>query len=159
MTASPPAVWLAGYERLTLPQLIDRLAAAGVRRVIDVRDVANSRRPGFAKKLLAASLDEAGVGYVHLRALGTPKAGRDANRAGRIDEFRAIYERAFAEPAAQLALAEAEALCRQAPSALLCYCATSGLCHRGRIGEAMAEHGFRVLELAPLEPGAAQTCL
>ena len=106
-----------GYEYTTLAGLIAGLQAAGVKRIIDTRDVANSRRAGFSKKLLAASLDEEGIGYIHLRPLGTPKAGREANRAGRMDEFRRIYEASFMRPEAQLALLEAEELIRAQPTA------------------------------------------
>ena len=38
--------------------------------LIDVRAVAASRRPGFAKRQLAAGLDKRGIAYLHLRALG-----------------------------------------------------------------------------------------
>ncbi|MEI9965338.1 MAG: DUF488 domain-containing protein [Caulobacteraceae bacterium] len=89
--------------------------------VIDVRAVAASRRPGFSKTMLAASLDEAGIGYLHLRALGTPKAGREAARAGRTAEMRAIFEAHLEEPQAQMALAEAAEIAANRPSALLCY--------------------------------------
>jgi uncharacterized protein (DUF488 family) len=131
-----------GYERTTLAGLIAGLEAHGVKRVIDTRDVANSRRAGFSKKLLSASLDEAGIGYIHLRALGTPKAGRIANRAGRMDEFRAIYEAAFMQPEAQLALLECEELCRDQPSALLCFCGDGAKCHRNRIAQALEAKGL-----------------
>lgn len=132
-----------GYEFATQAELISALQKHGVRRVIDTRDVANSRRAGFSKKLLAASLDEAGMTYLHLRALGTPKAGREANRAGRMDEFWAIYERAFQEPAAQLALLEAEELCRTAATALLCFCGDASHCHRDRIARALEDKGLK----------------
>lgn len=132
-----------GYEFLTQAELIAALADHGVKRVIDTRDVANSRRAGFSKKLLAASLDEAGIAYLHLRALGTPKAGREANRAGRMQEFWAIYERAFQEPEAQLALLEAEELCRAAATALLCFCGDASHCHRDRIARALEEKGLK----------------
>lgn len=132
-----------GYEFVTQAELIAGLQAHGVRQLIDTRDVANSRRAGFSKKLLAASLDEAGITYLHLRALGTPKAGREANRAGRMDEFWAIYERAFQEPAAQLALLEAEELCRAAATALLCFCGDASHCHRDRIARALEEKGLK----------------
>lgn len=137
-----------GYERATLPRLIAALDAHGVKRVIDTRDVASSRRAGFSKKLLAASLDEAGIGYIHLRPLGTPKAGRTANRAGRMDEFRTIYEAAFMQPEAQLALLECEDLCRDQPSALLCYCGDVTKCHRNRIAQALEEKGLKREEIA-----------
>lgn len=132
-----------GYEFVTQAELIAGLQAHGVRQLIDTRDVANSRRAGFSKKLLAASLDEAGIAYLHLRALGTPKAGREANRAGRMQEFWAIYERAFHEPEAQLALLEAEELCRTAATALLCFCGDASHCHRDRIARALEEKGLK----------------
>jgi uncharacterized protein (DUF488 family) len=132
-----------GYEFVTQAGLIAALQEHGVKRVIDTRDVANSRRAGFSKKLLAASLDEAGMTYLHLRALGTPKAGREANRAGRMDEFWAIYERAFQEPAAQLALLETEELCRASATALLCFCGDASHCHRDRIARALEDKGLK----------------
>ncbi len=136
-----------GYEYTTLPGLIAALQEARVRRVIDTRDVANSRRAGFSKKLLAASLDEHGIAYVHLRALGTPKAGREANRAGRMDEFRRIYEASFQRPEAQLALLEAEELCRAQATALLCFCGEEAKCHRHIIAQALAEMGLKQREI------------
>jgi len=137
-----------GYEHTTLPGLIAGLQAEGVKRVIDTRDVANSRRAGFSKKLLAASLDEEGIGYIHLRPLGTPKAGREANRAGRMDEFRRIYEASFMRPEAQLALLEAEDLIRTQPTALLCFCGDGAKCHRNRIAEALEQKGLKRKEIA-----------
>jgi hypothetical protein len=50
--------------------------------VVDTRAVAASRRLGISKRALAATLDEAGIGYVHLQKLGTPAEGRQAARAG-----------------------------------------------------------------------------
>jgi uncharacterized protein (DUF488 family) len=123
-----------GYERATLDDVIDRLKRAGVKIVVDIRAVASSRRPGFSKTTLAASLDEAGIGYLHLRALGTPKAGRQAARAGRVQEMREIYEAHLREPEAQLALAEAAEITRERPAALLCYEAEAGDCHRSIVG-------------------------
>lgn len=137
-----------GYEHTTLAGLIEGLQAQGVKRVIDTRDVANSRRAGFSKKMLSATLDEAGIGYLHLRALGTPKAGRIANRAGRMDEFRKIYEASFQRPEAQLALLEAEELCRAQATALLCFCGNEAKCHRHRIAEALKEKGLKQREIA-----------
>ena len=137
-----------GYEYTTQAGLIAALQDHGVKRLIDTRDVANSRRAGFSKKLLAASLDEEGIGYLHLRPLGTPKAGREANRAGRMDEFRRIYEASFMRPEAQLALLEAEDLIRAQPTALLCFCGDGAKCHRNRIAEALEEKGLKRKEIA-----------
>ncbi|WP_369058472.1 DUF488 domain-containing protein [Caulobacter sp. 73W] len=128
-------IFTVGYETDTQAGMIDRLKAGGVKRVIDVRAIASSRKAGFSKSLLAASLNEAGIEYVHLRPLGTPKAGRDAARAGRTDEMRDIFERHMQEPEAQLALKKAEELAVDKPSALLCYEDRACDCHRAILAD------------------------
>ena len=75
-------IFTIGYEGATQAELIAALRAACVARVIDVRAVPMSRKPGFSKNVLAAGLKEAGIDYVHLKALGTPPAGREAARKG-----------------------------------------------------------------------------
>src|SRR4051812_37134569 len=80
-----------GYEAATVSEFLSALRKAGVERVIDVRAVANSRRPGFSKTPLRNALAEVGIDYAHLRALGTPAAGREAARAGRKAELERIY--------------------------------------------------------------------
>ncbi len=134
-----PPLATIGYEAATQADVIARLKAAGVETVVDVRAVAASRRAGFSKTLLAASLAEAGVGYVHLRQLGTPKQGREAARKGRIGEMTAIFEEHLAEPAAQLELAAAKELASERKIALLCFEADHKGCHRKILAERICE--------------------
>ena len=139
-----------GYEAATQGAVIAALKSAGVEVLIDVRAVAASRRAGFSKTLLAASLSEAGIDYVHLRALGTPKPGRQAARAGRHAEMRAIFEAHLAEPQAQLELAQAADIARERSAALLCYEADAAHCHRRIVAERLA--GASDLEVEDLTP-------
>jgi len=137
-----------GYESETQPAVIERLKAAGVEVVIDVRAVAASRRAGFSKTLLASSLKEAGIDYVHLRQLGTPKPGRDAARKGQVEVMRQIFEGHLAEPGAQLELAKAEEIARDRKAGLLCYEADPAGCHRSIVADRICEHiGCRVEHL------------
>lgn len=85
--------------------------------------------------MLSASLADAGIEYLHLRALGTPKAGREAARAGRVSEMRTIFEDHLAEPQAQLELARATELAGQRRTALLCYEADPEGCHRKLVAD------------------------
>jgi uncharacterized protein (DUF488 family) len=137
----PPPLATIGYEGATVVGVIGRLKGAGVRLLLDVRAVAASRRPGFSKSALCNALAEAGIDYRHLRALGTPKSGREAARAGRTLEMHRIFEDHLAEPAALVELAEAERLVRAQPAALLCFEADAARCHRrilaGRLREAI----------------------
>ena len=63
-------------------EFLSALQEAGVQRVIDVRALPLSRRPGFSKTPLRLALKEAGIDYVHLKALGTPSEGRSAPARG-----------------------------------------------------------------------------
>ena len=128
-----------GYEKATLPEVIDRLKRAGVEVLIDVRAVAASRRAGFSKTLLSASLNAEGIGYVHLRELGTPKPGRIAARAGRVAEMHRIFKDHMQEPAAQLQLAKAKDIVLRQKTALLCYEADAKVCHRTILAERICE--------------------
>jgi uncharacterized protein (DUF488 family) len=137
-----------GYEGATLAQVIAKLWTAGVTLVVDVRAIASSRRPGFSKTILAASLAEAGIEYRHLRALGTPKAGRVAAHAGRIEDMRIIYEGHLQEPEAEAALAAAAELALHQPAALLCYEADAAKCHRAIVAQRIHERiGCEIVDL------------
>ena len=137
-----------GYEGEPQAAVIERLKAAGVAVLADVRAVASSRRAGFSKTVLGESLGEAGIDYVHLRPLGTPKAGRDAARKGRIDEMREIYAGHMAEPASEAAFQQLRALAAERPTALLCFEADHAGCHRAALAERLAaEDGFEVVNL------------
>lgn len=128
-----------GYETDTQGGMIGRLKAAGVELVVDVRAVASSRKAGFSKTLLGNSLKAEGVDYLHLRALGTPKPGRLAARAGRTEEMRAIFNAHLEEPEAQLALAQAADLAKSRRIALLCYEDDPNCCHRAIVADRIRE--------------------
>ncbi len=137
-----------GYEGVTQADVIARLKAAGVETLVDVRAVAASRRAGFSKTILGNSLEAEGVDYLHLRALGTPKSGRDAARKGHVAEMRAIFTDHLAEPAAQVQLAELRAVASEKPVALLCFEADHAGCHRAVLAERLAaEDGFEIINL------------
>jgi uncharacterized protein (DUF488 family) len=139
-----------GYESAPQAKVIDTLKAAGVEVLIDVRAVAASRRAGFSKGLLSSSLNDAGIDYVHLRELGTPKEGRMAARRGQTAVMREIFEAHLAEPAAQLQLAQAIEIAKGRKAALLCYEADHRGCHRSIVVEHMREAAdFQVENLAP----------
>lgn len=66
-------IFTIGYEGATVAEFLAALQQADVERVIDVRAVANSRRPGFSKTPLRGALAGAGIDYVHLRAGRRPE--------------------------------------------------------------------------------------
>lgn len=140
-----------GYEKASQAEVIAALKSAEVARVIDVRDLPLSRRAGFSKRQLQAGLEQAGLAYIHLQALGTPPEGREANRRRDWRRFWQIVENKLGTPEAEHDLSRAAALAAEAPAALLCYEADWRICHRRRIAEMLAErYGFAVTHLAPV---------
>lgn len=150
---TPPTLFTIGYEGAGQPAVLEALRRAGVRGVIDVRELPLSRRAGFSRTPLSAGLAQAGIAYVHLKALGTPKEGRLANKAGRMAEFWDIVEAQLSTPEAEHDLARAAALAGEGPACLLCFEASHETCHRKRVAEMLADrHGFAVTHLSP-DPG------
>jgi uncharacterized protein (DUF488 family) len=142
-----------GYESATVRSFLQALRDAGVELLVDVRAVASSRRPGFAKTRLAANLAGAGIEYLHLRGLGTPAEGRAAARAGRYDELRSIFVAHLATPAAQAELEALAGLVRSGRRVcLLCFEADPAHCHRSMVADALGELlPVQVTHLQPAE--------
>jgi len=137
-----------GYEGLDPERLTGALRSAGVAILADVRAVANSRKRGFSKGALKAGLEEAGLGYAHLRALGTPKAGREAARADDAVLLRRIYCEEVLETAEGIAaLEDLAAMAATAPVCLLCFERDPSRCHRRLLAERLQPRGFAVTDL------------
>ena len=139
-------VFTIGYEGVTVAEFVAALRSVGVEQVIDVRALPLSRRPGFSKSSLAASLAEAGIGYVHLKALGTPKEGRDAAKKGDVATLERVYAGQLELPEAQ---AQAQAMLewvRERRCVLLCFERDPSHCHRTLLLAAVAA-GAEVVDL------------
>ncbi|CCD98866.1 DUF488 domain-containing protein [Bradyrhizobium sp. STM 3809] len=138
--AKAKTLFTIGYEHTPAKAVLDELQSAGVKLLVDVRAVAASRRPGFSKSQLAAGLDERGIGYVHLRGLGTPKEGREAARSGHYDTLHRIYSAHLKTPQAREQMDELASLVKSAgPVCLLCYERDHAHCHRQWIAEIIEE--------------------
>jgi uncharacterized protein (DUF488 family) len=147
-----PSLFTIGYELAKPAAVLKELKAARVDILVDTRAVAASRRPGFSKTQLAASLDEEGIAYVHLQKLGTPAEGRQAARSGDLERLWAIYDKYAKSPEAQQALDELIALIKSKKRiALLCYCRDPNACHRSRIVAMVKKRmAVKVEDLIPL---------
>lgn len=145
-------IFTIGYEGTDIPRFVATLKCAGIEQLIDVRAVAISRKKGFSKKALASNLSTAGIEYAHLGALGDPKAGRTAAKAGRYEEFREIYTEHFSSPDAQESFKQLMMLASMKASCLLCFEREPKTCHRSIITEEMVLHGFETFDLYGDDP-------
>ena len=85
---------------------------------------------------------------MHLQALGNPKAGRDAARAGDLKTYLKIYTRHLQSDAAQAALDEAAEIAAAGGACLMCYERDAAGCHRAIVAKELRKRGaFKVADL------------
>lgn len=145
-----PDLYTIGYEGVSQAALLQTLLFHDVQTLLDVRELPQSRKPGLSKKALGQAAADLGLGYAHVRALGTP---RDVRYRRKIDHDEAAFRRDFLAylatqdeaMAALVVRAQAERCC------LLCYEADAHSCHRWFVGERAVELSGGALTLVHLE--------
>lgn len=133
-----PRLFTVGYQGRALDEMIAELMSAGVERLVDVRELPLSRRPGFSKTALGDALRAAGIQYVHVKALGNPKPNRERYWAGDIEGGAAVY-RKHLNHGSRSALVELGDSLTEARACLLCFERDHTECHRDVIAEALTE--------------------
>ena len=143
-------LYTIGYEKVGQADFVAALKAAKVKTLVDIREVANSRRAGFSKKSLTAALDAAGIAYIHMKALGTPKLGREAARKGDTKTMTRIFEARLVEPESQMALSETADLAKRGRTCIMCLEHDWRACHRAIVARHIEdEFGVRPEHLSP----------
>jgi uncharacterized protein (DUF488 family) len=137
-----------GYEGADVDRFLAALKGAGVEVLADVRAVALSRKRGFSKGALRESLDHEGIVYRHFIELGTPKAGREAARAGDGATLRRIYcDEVLTTEKAEAAVETLAEMAASRPVCLLCFERDPATCHRTLLAERLAGRGFKAIDL------------
>jgi uncharacterized protein (DUF488 family) len=133
-----PKLFTMGYEGRSLDELIAELVDAGVERLVDVRELPLSRRPGFSKTALSDALRAAGIEYCHVKALGNPKPNRERYWAGDIEGGADVYRKHLNNGSRPALIELAESLDDDA-ACLLCFERNHTECHRDVLVEALRE--------------------
>jgi uncharacterized protein (DUF488 family) len=134
-----PTVWTIGYERLLPDELVAELKAAGVARVLDVRQRPQSRRPGMSKTRLGELLGDHGIAYESRKTLGTPPDLRFLFHAGKVAEAAPAFRAHVETTAGEELDALAAELSHGPATALLCLEADASVCHRRVLTDALRE--------------------
>ncbi len=149
-----PPLYAIGYQGVCIETLLAALLQATVAIVLDIRERPSSHKPGFSGTQLAAVLHRRGIDYLHLKALGNPKPGRDAARAGRLVEYRRIFLAALETDAGHADLETAARIAAAKPACLLCYEHLPEGCHRSLVAPRIAAiNGQRIEHLTPDSEG------
>jgi uncharacterized protein (DUF488 family) len=129
----PAEIFTTGYEGRSVREFVGTLKAAGIARVVDVRELPLSRKRGFSKTALGNALRKAGIEYDHRRELGNPKRYRDLYKAGKVAEGERGY-RSHIGNGARLAVQELAGTLT-AGTCLLCVERDHATCHRNVIAD------------------------
>jgi uncharacterized protein (DUF488 family) len=141
-----PVLVTLGYEKRTLDEFLELLREAGVERLVDVRQNAFSRKPGFTKKFLTKALEHAGIEYVHMPMLGCTRPMRKALReGGPVDAYLQDYARHL--DAETEAIDRLERLARERPTAVMCMERSLERCHRTVLAKHLEAAGLSLRHL------------
>jgi hypothetical protein len=141
-------VYTIGYEGKSITQFIDKLKLLNIEQLIDVREIALSRKNGFAKTALRKGLTDNGIVYKHLPELGSPS---DIRHKLKEDwdyvAFFQDYAKSLERPESQTALAELENLAHIRKSVLMCFEYSVEKCHRKILKDMLMAKGFGVVDI------------
>jgi uncharacterized protein (DUF488 family) len=142
-----------GYEGTDIDTFVASLKAVGVNVLADVRAIALSRKKGFSKTALRTRLEAEGIAYIHFVELGDPRAGREAAKAGRHDEFLRVYDSHLNRAESKGALKILEETTRDNAVCLLCFERDPKACHRTIVAGRLKTSGIEVVDIYGDDPG------
>ncbi len=146
-------LWTIGHSNQPLEPFIRALKAHEIELVADVRRFPSSRRhPHFSGERLAASLERAGIGYLHMRDLGGRRNPRkdSKNTAWQNAGFRG-YADYMETPEFADAIARLLAVAAQRRTAIMCAEMLWWQCHRGLIADYLKAHGHDIVHIRTAE--------
>jgi uncharacterized protein (DUF488 family) len=138
-------IYTIGHGRRSVEELLECLHEAGVETLVDVRRLPGSRRnPQFNREALAASLDEAGIGYAHAVELGGRRSGEPGEERFACLGVFSGYAARMSHPEWREALADALA---EPQPCFMCAETPWQRCHRRLISELLVARGREVVHL------------
>jgi uncharacterized protein (DUF488 family) len=139
-----------GYEGADLTAFLECLEKNAIECLIDVREIAFSRKKGFSKTPLSHALEARGIRYVHLRELGSPTLVREELKSdGDYGKFFQEIERYLSTR--QGDIERAYSYVDRMTCCLMCYERLAAMCHRKVVVEKIKERDGNGLEVTHLK--------
>ena len=143
-------VYTFGHSSRSIEEFIVTLQTYEITTVVDVRRFPGSRRnPQFGAEALEASLEECGIGYCHLGALGgrrSKPASDSPNDAWENDSFQAYADYALTDEF-QTALDDLIALTKTEIPVIVCAETVYWRCHRRIVADWLLARGYDVINI------------
>ena len=143
------AIFTVGHSTRSIEEFVSLLQAHGVEKLIDIRTVPRSRtNPQFNRDALPESLRRAGIGYLHMPALGGLRHAQpdSPNTGWRNASFRGFADYMQTPEFAQ-AIEKLMELGREQQTAIMCAEAVPWRCHRSLVADALTARGMAVEDI------------
>jgi uncharacterized protein (DUF488 family) len=142
-------LYTIGYEETELPDFLEKLTSARVKTLVDVRELAQSRVPGYSKTALTTALKRKGIDYIHVPELGSPRDLRhELRESGNFTAFTRGYLLHLKKQTDHVRVIQrlvySEACC------LLCFEKNHQECHRQFVAQEIKTVGRNGLEIIHL---------
>lgn len=145
-TPSGSVILTIGHSNRSIEQFVQLLQAHGATLVVDVRKMPGSRRnPQFGRDTLPQSLQQVGIGYVHMPGLGGLRRRQTGspNTGWKNASFQGFADYMLT-PEFQQCLQELLERSKGERPVLMCAEAVPWRCHRSLIADALVVRGIDV---------------
>jgi uncharacterized protein (DUF488 family) len=143
------ALYTIGHSTLPIDDFVATLQRYAIATLVDIRTIPQSRRhPQFGQASLRATLESAGIRYIHMRSLGGLRkpAAESVNGGWRNAAFRGYADYMQTEEFAR-SIDELVAVAANARAAIMCAEAAPSRCHRSLVGDALLVRGITVVDI------------
>jgi uncharacterized protein (DUF488 family) len=135
-----------GYECRRIDEFVSYLKSFNISRLIDVREIPISRKPGFSKKTLQQKLEDEDIIYIHMKALGSPSPIRKKLKADLdYDHFFKAYGNYLAHQ--MEAIKEVHNFIFDGRSCIMCFEHSPEKCHRSAVANKVKEYNGNGLKI------------
>lgn len=135
-----------GYEGREINEFVDRLKQFNISRLIDVREIPLSRKPGFSKSALRERLEDENIEYVHVKALGSPSPIRNKLKSDRDYDY---FFKAYGEYLSQnkQVIKELYKFISDGINCIMCFERLPEKCHRTTVADRIKEYDGNGLKI------------
>lgn len=132
-------VFTIGYEGLNINQFISLLKINKIDKLIDIRAVPSSRKPGFSKTALKSKLNDVNLDYIHIVELGCPKDVRNQYKEDNNWQNYTVGYNCYLAQQTEAILNLIKTM-KSSNCALMCFEADYNFCHRSLVANAINEY-------------------
>lgn len=142
-------IYTIGHSTRPIDEFIDLLKSHNITQLVDIRTIPKSRHnPQYGQDELGPSLEDAGIAYVYLNALGGLRSSsKDSiNDAWRNRSFRNYADYMQTETFSE-GIDELIELADEKTTAIMCAEAVPWRCHRSLVSDALLARGVESCEI------------